>query len=158
MSSTEVVLDGHGYNYLEDVPKKVPIGTLPTFASVSVSRPYVDKGWVGCGRRDAPSSHVPVYVGKPADRAVFFLKFVKRKNTARSFDVFTFVDEAGNVFVSFSEDIQSEQETPLAQGCCYIATATIKRHAEDTYNPGNIKQNHINRVKVLKTIGLKGDF
>ena len=155
MPSTKVVLDGHGYNYMEDVPKKdggsvhFPRGGGESVSSVSISRPYVD---------GPPSSHVPVYVGKPADRAVFFLKFVKRKNTARSFDVFTFVDEAGNVFVSFSEDIQSEQETPLAQGCCYIATATIKRHAEDTYNPGNIKQNHINRVKVMKTIGLKGDF
>ena len=148
MPSTEVVLDGHGYNYMEDVPKKGISGE--SVSSVSVSRPYVD---------GPPSSHVPMYVGKPADRAVFFLKFVKRKSTARNFDVFTFVDEAGNIFVSFSEDIQSEQETPLAQGCCYIATATIKRHAEDTYNhPRNIKQNHINRVKVLKTIGLKGDF
>lgn len=147
MPSTEVVLDGHGYNYMEDVPKKGISGKL--VESVSISRPYVD-GY--------PDSHTPVHVGKPAERAHFFLKFVKRKSTGRNFDVFTFVDEAGNVFVSFSEDIQSEQETPLAQGACYIATATIKRHAEDTYNPGNIKQNHINRVKVLKTIGLKGDF
>ena len=148
MSSTEVVLDGHGYNYMEDVPKKGISGKL--VESVSVSRPYLVKE---VGERLSP-----VHVGKPTERAHFFLKFVKRKSTGRNFDVFTFVDEAGNVFVSFSEDIQSEQDTPLAQGCCYIATATIKRHAEDTYNPGNIKQNHINRVKVLKTIGLKGDF
>tara|TARA_R110000822_G_scaffold52235_6_gene135319 strand:+ start:1761 stop:2204 length:444 start_codon:yes stop_codon:yes gene_type:complete len=147
MPSTKVVLDGHGYNYMEDVPKKGISGKLVEY--VSVSRPYVD---------GPPSSHVPMYVGKPADRAVFFLKFVKRKATGRNFDVFTFVDEAGNVFVNFSVNIQSEQDTPLAQGCCYIATATIKRHAEDAYNPGNIKQNHINRVKVLKTIGIKGDF
>lgn len=147
MPSTEVVLDGHGYNYMEDVPKKGISGE--SVSSVSVSRPIVD---------GPPSSRVPVHVGKPAERANFFLKFVKRKSTGRNFDVFTFVDEADNVFVSFSEDIQSEQETPLAQGACYIATATIKRHAKDTYNPGNIKQNHINRVKVLKTIGLKGDF
>ena len=83
------------------------------------------------------------------------MKYISTKSTARGFSVFKFADENCNVFISFSENIQNEMEENLVPGTCYIIKATIKRHSEDTYNPGNIKQNIINRVVVTKTIGNK---
>jgi len=107
----------------------------------------------------------PEHIGLVGTRTCFFLKLIDQKSTARGFDVFTFHDEVGNHFISFSDALTVKDssivddsniiDAPLEVGTCYVVKATIKRHATDTYNPGNHSQNHINRVVVLKKVGKK---
>lgn len=98
----------------------------------------------------------PQHVGMTGNRTCFFLKLVDQKSTTRGFDVYTFHDEVGNHFISFSDTLTvKEDDSALEVGTCYVVKATIKRHATDTYNPGNHDQNHINRVLVLKKVGKK---
>ena len=98
----------------------------------------------------------PQHVGMVGTRFCFFLRFVGMKSTSRDFNVYTFVDEVGNHFVAFANHIAAvDTGLEVEKHTCYVVKATIKRHATDTYNPGNHDQNHINRVVVLKTIGKK---
>ena len=98
----------------------------------------------------------PEHIGLVGTRTCFFLKLIDQKSTARGFDVFTFHDEVGNHFISFSDALTVKEDgSALEVGTCYVVKATIKRHATDTYNPGNHDQNHINRVVVLKKVGKK---
>ena len=102
------------------------------------------------------STRKPEHVGLVGNRTCFFLKLMDQKSTARGFDVFTFHDEVGNHFISFSDALTVKDDgSALEVGTCYVVKATIKRHATDSYNPGNHDQNHINRVVVLTKVGKK---
>ena len=139
MSAPHGVLDNHDYNTQFDHEGKTHW----------VSRPDV---------RLRTPQRKPQHVGIPGNRTCFFLKLMDQKSTARGFDVFTFHDEVGNHFISFSDALtvkDSIVDAPVEVGTCYVVKATIKRHATDSYNPGNHDQNHINRVVVLTKVGKK---
>ena len=101
---------------------------------------------------------LPVHVGMEGTRTCLFLKLFKQKTTSRDYDVYTFYDEIGNHFVSFGNELKAmDTELTLRTGTCYVVKATIKRHATDSYSNTADKQNHINRLQVIKTIGIKDE-
>ncbi len=103
-------------------------------------------------------THSPEHIGTKGDRVCFFLKLIRIMSTSRGFEVYTFKDEVENVFVAFSHEIKAgDPLVAIECDTCYIIKATIKRHAVDTYGPGqgHFNQNVINRLMVLKTMGKK---
>lgn len=104
----------------------------------------------------------PLHIGEVGDRAYLFLKFVHKKNTKSGYSVFKFVDEGNNNFICFSsaEGLKAPEGGDLVEGDCYVVIATIKRHSINDYNAPigssrGIRENVINRVAVLATIGKK---
>lgn len=137
-----------GHSRLTSIP------SIPGFSSAGLSKAKLSRP----GQDDKPG-----YVGVEGDRLYFFLKFVTSRTTQRGYNVYSFVDEIGSVFICFSNELRNEVGHLLIEDVCYLVKATVKRHQENTFKSKlhtPIQSNEetvLNRITVAHSFGAKGD-
>jgi hypothetical protein len=114
--------------------------------NIAVNRPKLSMNETG---------QLTSFVGTEGQRDVFFLKYTGMTPTRKSYKVFNFRDEAGRNAVCFADAISTDHGADINEyvGFCFIVQATVKRHQATSSDGKFPASTHINRIKILKTIG-----
>ena len=130
--------------YLADI--MVDSGKPGESVELSVRRPKLSLNETG---------QLSSFVGVEGQRDIFFLKYTRNTPTRKSYKVFNFRDEAGRSAVCFADAISTNHGADINDyvNYCFIVQATVKRHQATSSDGRFPAATHINRIKILKTIG-----